>query len=299
MGFGLFAAEFKAEFGLSSTVIGFVSSLGFFGFLLGLLIAQAMLVRRGPTLPVLWGLSAASIGLALVATAPALPVLALGVFVAALSAGSVWTPFNDAVHRKVTGPDRSTALARISTGTSLGIVAAGGAALAMALAGIDWRTAWMVFAVMSALALIGNAFWLRGVGAEQTSQLKGAWREVLRASAVPLFAVAFVYGTTSAVFIAFAADHIQGAGGVPGVPVAATSALIFVLYGAFGLFGLLTARVEHAVGLTWLVRGLMLCGAVSVALAAMVSASLFPRRSAMPYSATTTSRMWRGMVTCP
>ncbi len=131
----------------------------------------------------------------------------------------------------------------------------------------------MIFALMSALALIGDAFWLRGVGAEQTGQLKGAWREVLRASAVPLFAVAYVYGTTSAIYIAFAADHMQGGGGVPGVPVAATSALIFVVYGAFGLFGPLTARIEDTIGLTWLVRGLMLSGAASVALAALGAGS--------------------------
>lgn len=125
---------------------------------------------------------------------------------------------------------------------------AGGAALVMALAGVSWQTSWLIFAFMSAVALIGNASWLRGVGAEQTGQLKRAWREVLKASAVPLFAVAFVDGMTSAIFIAFAADHMQGGGGVPGVPgvpVAATSALIFVLYWAFGLFGLPRGRLRY------------------------------------------------------
>lgn len=96
-------SEFKEEFELFGTTVGLVSSLGFFGFLLGLLISQAMLMRRSPTAPVLCGLSAATAGLALVAAAPSLSVLALGVFLASLSAGSVWTPFNDAVHRRGCG----------------------------------------------------------------------------------------------------------------------------------------------------------------------------------------------------
>ena len=101
MGFGLFVPEFRSEFALSSAVVGFVSGLGFFGFFLGLIIAQVLLIRRGPEAPVLSGLVAATSGMVLVALAPNLLVLAIGVFLAASSAGFAWTPFNDAVHRKV------------------------------------------------------------------------------------------------------------------------------------------------------------------------------------------------------
>ena len=269
MGFGLFVPQFRAEFAMSSATVGFVSSLGFLGFLLGLVIAQAMLMRRGPAAAVLSGLIAATVGLGLVAGAPGLPVLALGVFLAASSAGFAWTPFNDAVHRKVCALDRPTALSRISTGTSVGIAAAGLAALVMALTGLSWRVCWTVFAGMSAVALIANLAGLRGVGTDRAVPPAGVWRDVLRGAALPLFAVAFVYGTTSAVYIAFAADHMRGGGGVPGLPAGATPALIFIVYGVFGLAGLLTGRVKRAIGLPWLLRSLMLAGALSVALAAV------------------------------
>ena len=89
MGFGLFVPEFRSAFSMSSSAVGIVSSLGFLGFFIGLLIAQAMLVRRGPGLPVLAGLAAAGIGMAAVALAPNLGVLSLGVFLAASSAGLI------------------------------------------------------------------------------------------------------------------------------------------------------------------------------------------------------------------
>ncbi|MEY8841519.1 MFS transporter, partial [Cribrihabitans sp. XS_ASV171] len=123
-----------------------VSSLGFTGFLIGLLVAQWLLVRYGPKVPVLTGLSAATVGLGIVALAANVPVLAAGVFLAASSAGFAWTPFNDAVHRKVRNVDRPTALSEISTGTSLGIALAGFAALAMIHIGAGWRACWAVFA---------------------------------------------------------------------------------------------------------------------------------------------------------
>ena len=268
MGFGLFVPEFRAEFGMSSSAVGFVSSLGFLGFLLGLLVAQVMLMRFGPRAAVVSGLIAATVGFGLVAVTPGLPVLALGVFLAASSAGFAWTPFNDAVHRKVCALDRPTALSRISTGTSIGIVAAGVAALVMVLTGLSWRACWTVFAVMSAVALVANLTGLRGVGTDRAALPAGVWRDMLRRAALPLFAVAFVYGTSSAIYISFAADHMRD-GGVPGLPTEVTPALIFVVYGLFGLVGLTTGRVKRAIGLPWLLRGVMLAGALSALLASV------------------------------
>lgn len=161
MGFGLFVPEFRSAFSMSTTAVGFVSSLGFLGFFAGLLIAQALLTRRGPKAPVLSGMIAATAGMAIVALAPTATILAVGVFLAASSAGFAWTPFNDAVHRKVCDVNRPTALSQISTGTSIGVVGAGLAALVMVLTGLSWRVFWMVFAVAGAVALIANQAALR------------------------------------------------------------------------------------------------------------------------------------------
>ncbi|MFG6626731.1 MFS transporter [Sulfitobacter sp. 1A12056] len=249
-----------------------VSSIGFAGFFVGLLIAQFLLNRRGPEFPVLSGLIAATIGLGIVALAPNIPVLATGVLVAASSAGLAWTPFNDAVHRKVGEVDRPTVLSRISTGTSLGIAAAGAVALAMVLIGFNWGVCWGMFAGASALALIGNWAALRQVEKGQQVGPAPSWRDFMRREAVPLFAVAFIFGITSAIYISFAADHFAQKG-VPGMPKGAIPALVFIAYGVFGLAGLLTGRVRDLAGLIWLLRGLLAISAGSLVLAVWLAGS--------------------------
>ena len=269
MGFGLFVPEFRSAFAMSTSAVGFVASLGFLGFFLGLLIAQRLLTRRGPRSPVVSGLAAATVGLGIVALAPHLPVLAIGVFLATSSAGLAWTPFNDAIHRKVRFEDRPSALSVVSTGTGVGIALAGLASLVVVVGGLSWRLGWAFFAAASAVALLGNGVAFRGVDKARSDGPKEGWRELVHAAAIPLLAIGFVYGTTSAIYISFAADHMVTAGGVPGVPVAATPALVFICYGLFGLAGLLTGRVNAMIGLPLLLRLLMLASAVSVALVAI------------------------------
>lgn len=267
MGFGLFVPEFRAAFEMSSATVGYVSSLGFLGFFLGLLAAQAMLPRRGPSAPVLLGLGAAAAGMAAVAAAPNVPVLALGVFLATSSAGFTWTPFNDAVHRRVPEPARPAALSKVSTGTGVGIASAGLAALVVTLGGGSWRLAWAAFAVAAVVSFALNHAALRGI--ERAPGGPARWRALLDRAAIPLFVIAFAYGATSAIYLSFAADRLTAAGGVPGLPVAATPAVLFVCYGLVGLAGLLTNRVRDVVGLPPLVRLLMLAGAASTALVAL------------------------------
>jgi predicted MFS family arabinose efflux permease len=273
MGFGLFVPEFRSAFSMSTTAIGFVSSLGFLGFFLALLVAQALLTRRGPEAPVLAGLLAATLGMGIVAAAPNVLVLAAGVFLAATSAGFAWTPFNDAVHRKVWDQDRPTALSAVSTGTGIGIAAAGAAALVMVLTGLSWRICWTVFALAAALVLLVNWVALRPVGKSPERVPQGKWRDLLHPAARPLFVLAFVYGTTSAIYISFAADRVSEAGGLAGLPAAAAPAFVFIVYGLVGLTGLATDRVKARIGLPWLLRLLMAAGALSLALVAVTPAN--------------------------
>ena len=273
MGFGLFVPEFEATFSLSTSAVGFVSGFGFLGFFVALLIAQALLDRLGPEAPVLAGLGAATAGMGIVAVAPNPVVLAIGMFLAASSAGFAWTPFNDAVHRKVRDVNRPTALSAISTGTSVGIAAAGLAALGMVLTDLSWRLCWAFFAVASAIVLVANRAALRHVEKAPVDRPQQGWRDLLHVAAIPLFVTAFVYGTTSAIYISFAADHMLASGGVPGIPSGATPALVFICYGTCGFAGLLTGRVKDAIGLPWLLRLLMAAGALSVALVVLLPTS--------------------------
>jgi len=273
MGFGLFVPEFRSAFSLSTSAVGFISSFGFLGFFLGLLSAQTLLMRLGPRLPVLSGLLAATFGMTIVALATNTYILAIGVFLATSSAGFAWTPFNDAVHRTINDPQRPAALSAISTGTGVGIAVAGVAALALVLTDLSWRACWTLFAVASCAVLLGNRTALRGIGKAAHGRPPDAWKELLHFAALPLYAVAFAYGANSAVYISFAADHLVGAGGVPCLPTAAMPALLFICYGLFGLAALGTGRAKAALGLPMLLRLIMLAGAASVALLAVLPPS--------------------------
>ncbi|MEI4232917.1 MFS transporter [Roseovarius sp. D22-M7] len=274
MGFGLFLSQFRDDFALSTEVAGLISSLGFFGMLVGLVAAYATLALAGPRPPVLLGLGLATSGTALVSGATTVPVLTLGIVLAMTSAGFAWTPFNSIVSRRLLDETRPSALAIISTGTSLGIAAAGATAIAVSLIGLPWRIAWGAFGVASALALLANVVALREPsGPLGASTPQEPWGTLLHPAAMPLYAIALSFGITTAIYLSFAADRIAQAGGVPGMPAASAPAIMFVCYGIFGLLGLATGRLKGIVGLSALLRLLLLGSALSLSLVALVPTS--------------------------
>ena len=273
MGFGLYVPEFKSSFGLSTSTVGYISSGGFLGFFVALLVAQYLLNRRGPVWPVVTGLVAATLGLALVALAPNTVILAIGVSCAAASAGFAWTPFNDAVHRKVYDRDRPTALSAISTGTSVGIAAAGATLLLPVFTGLSWRYCWGFFTIAAFVTLLANWRALGKVEKSTEDGPDGGWRNLIQPRATALLAIALVFGVTSAIFISFAADHAREAMRGGSLPAVAMPALLFISYGVCGLAGLLTGRLRGRLGLPRLLRLLMLAGATSCGLLALVPGS--------------------------
>jgi|SRR6056297_3190294 len=270
MGFGLFLPEFRSAFGMTTGTAGLVSGLGFLGWLLGLLAAYAMTARFGPRRPVLFGLLAATAGMGLVAVAPGLPVLSAGIFLAMMSAGFSWSPFNNAVHSQVPDAARPAALSIVSTGTSLGVAAAGAIALGLGLSGVSWRIAWVVFATGGLLAALGNIAALRDVAGRPGPAANRPWGFLLRRAALPLYGVALSFGTTSGIFIAFAADRVEQAGGLPGIAPGTSPSIVFIGYGMLGLIGLATGRLKTMAGLAGLLRLLMLGSVLSLGLVALM-----------------------------
>lgn len=273
MGFGLFLPELRSEFAISTQAAGLISSLGFLGFLGGLLVSQFMTNRDGPRRSIICGLAAATMGMAIIAAAPNMPLLALGVLLAMSSAGFSWTPFNNAIHRKVETGSRPAALSLISTGTSLGIAIAGLAALLMSIGGVSWRLCWAMFAMASAGALLGNWVALRQVAGTPGPGPSQRWSLLLQGPAIPLLGIGLCFGATSSIYISFAADRIVEAGGVAGLSANASSGIVFICFGLFGLFGLLTGAVSARTGLPLLLRALLLACAVSLGLVAIAPSS--------------------------
>ncbi|MDO6670276.1 MFS transporter [Paracoccus sp. 1_MG-2023] len=268
MGFGLFLAQFKESFGISTTMAGLISGGGFAGFLLGLIGAYAATAWRGPRLPVIVGLAFATIGMIIVAMAPNAGILALGVILAMTSAGFGWSPYNNAVHQQVAEGLRPRSLSIVSTGTSLGAAMAGAVALALMLGGASWRIAWVAFAAAGLAALIGNLVAMRDV-AGNPGRGRTNWRAICVMPALPLYLTALSFGITTTIYISFATDRVAQAGGLAGLPDRGSPAVMFIIYGIAGLAALGTAAIKDRTGLALLVRGLLLVSALSLALIAL------------------------------
>jgi len=299
MGYGLFLPSFRAEFGLSTATAGLIASAGFLAFLLALL-ASALIGRLyGARVSVMTGGLAAAAGFAAVAAAGSAGLLAVGIALAATSAGLCWAPFNDAAERVVPEAGRATALSVVSTGTSFGVVAAAALAWAVSRGMLDWRGAWIGFAVggilLAAIARAGlppirapgqrprrtgdavtdivQAGLQAGRGAAATPRSAAATASLVRRAVIPLYVSALCFGMTNAIFLSFAADRVVAAGGLPGLPDTAASTVIFLGYGIFGVLGLATGRIEARIGLAPLLCGIFAAGALSLVLIALAPSS--------------------------
>ncbi|MCJ8519435.1 putative MFS family arabinose efflux permease [Pseudorhizobium tarimense] len=92
--------------------------------------------------------------LAFRAAAPGPAVFSLGIALASASEGFAWTPFNSMTEQAVPEQYQKRVLSVVSTGTTFGIILAGLLAMAIASAGLSWRTAWWAFAALAPIALI-------------------------------------------------------------------------------------------------------------------------------------------------
>ncbi len=258
-GFGLFVSTFRAEFGLTTATIGAISSGASVMYLVSLLSCGALTARYGPRLPVLLANLSAVAGLALIACAGNTPMLVTGVVIAAASSGMVWGPFADAVTTGVAPRLQDRALSVISSGTTFGLVVAGGLALwAADRPGGGWRAIWLVLMVLAAsVAVLAYRAMTNGAAAAPASD-HGRARFRPTADAIPMCLMSALYGAAGAVFFTFAVDMVRAEGlGVR------WSALMWLLVGIGGVSGVATGAAVARMGLAVSLR---------VALAALAAA---------------------------
>ncbi len=273
MGFGLFLPAFRDDFALSTSLAGMVASGGFAAFLGALPLAAWLDHRFSARTPIVIGAMCAAAGFLLVAAAQGAAMLAAGVALAGASAGFCWSPFNDAAERIVPARARPSALSAVSTGTTLGVAAAGGLALVVTFGLLPWRAAWAGFAGVAGIAALVSIYGVR-TGRDRSVVATGEARPtVLRADTAPLYAAALLFGATNAAYLSFAADRVVGAGGLSGLPDQAASAAIFISYGAFGLLGLATGWMEGRLGLARLLALVFAAFSGSMALVALAPGS--------------------------
>jgi predicted MFS family arabinose efflux permease len=276
MGFGLFLPTFREAFVLSTTQAGLIASLGFLAFLVALPLTAWLGGRIGPRVPIMVGALSATAGFAAVATASDSTGLAAGIALAGASAGFCWAPFNDAAERVVPDEARPGALSVVSTGTTVGVAAAGALFLSVAFGAFDWRLAWGVFALVGIVAAI--TAW-RGVpGGRAPACRPGASGKpaLFRREVRPLYGAAVCFGASNAVYLSFAADHVVAAGGLAGLPDRAAAAVIFLGYGICGIVGLATGRMEARLGVVALLGAIFAAFATSLVLIALAPGAWGP-----------------------
>jgi predicted MFS family arabinose efflux permease len=220
-GYGLFVPVFREEFGLSTETVGLVSSAGYAAYLPAMAVTGFLSGRVGPRLPVVAGAVCAGVGMLLIATARGPLPLVAGVLLAGTSPALCVAPFADAVAMLVREERRDRVLSAVSTGTTLGLAAAGPVVLLTAMGGSTddpgWRYAWAAFAAAALLVAFWNARLLpnepyRGAtaGAEGGERIGVGW--FLRRGSAPLLGQAFVYGLTGAFYYTYAVDLVRQSG---------------------------------------------------------------------------------------
>ena len=277
--YGLFLPEMREAFGLSPSLLGAIGAGSYLAYCVAVIVSLVYTSRTGPRRMAVAAGTAAVVGMAVVAAAPAAWVLALGILVAGGSSGLVSPPMGEAVARSIRKGVQDRANALINSGTSVGVALSGPAALL--LAG-EWRLAWAAFALVGLAVLAWNAAAMprealadrdgdddgaeAGDGSGRThlsfSYLVGARA---RPRSVPLFVAALGLGFASAVYWTFSRDLVVQAGGLGQTG----STLFWTVIGVSGLAGGAAGDLVGRFGLTAVLRGSLVSMAGSMALLAL------------------------------
>lgn len=264
--YGLFLPELREAFDLDDSVLGLIGAGSYAGYCVAIVVSLVFSARAGARSMVVAAGAVAVLGLALVAGAPGAWVLAAGVLVAGLSSGLVSPPMGEAVARAVAPGRQDRANALINSGTSVGVVLSGPAAL---VAAEEWRLAWAAFAAIGLVVLAWNAKVMPG--RETRSPLEGAGEEgvprlslrwLIGQRSAPLFVAAAGTGLASAAYWTFSREFVVRAGGLD----QAASTVFWVVLGVCGIVGGAAGDIVSRFGLAGALRCSLLVMAAAIGL---------------------------------
>jgi predicted MFS family arabinose efflux permease len=265
-GYGLLLPEMRADLGMSASAAGLVSSATYASYLVANVLVVQLASRWGARVAVAAAAGSATIGMALIAVADSVALLAVGVLVAGAAAGLAFPPYADIVDQQVDPSRRDLVWSTISSGTGWGVALAGPIAI---LAGDQWRLAWGGFVV---LAVVTGVVATRLAPAHTADalrrpQLSPSWFFCPRSG--PLLISAVMVGAGSSVWWAFSVDAMQSAG------LGTTPArVVYAVCGAAMLLGSVSGLAFARVGLRAGYLGAVVLLAGSLALLAAATADL-------------------------
>lgn len=276
-GYGLLLPEMRTALHLGPGAAGLISSGTYLSYLVANVAVVGVTNRWGVRVAI--GLAAAlgAAGMAVVASANTVPLLAIGVLVAGAASGFAFPPYADLVATTMDPRRRDLAWSTISCGTGWGVAVAGPIAIG---AGDRWRAAWLVFvAVAVGTGILAVRAAPRRSAGERLRRPQLSWTWFFCPRSRPLLMSAVLVGAGSAVWWAFSVDALRDAG------IAATPAR--VVYAVCGVAGILASgsgaifarsglRAGYLVACTLLAASLAVLGMAAGHLAAaFVAAVLF------------------------
>lgn len=266
--YGLFLPELREAFDLGASVLGLIGSGSYAGYCVAIVVSSVFAARVGPRFMVMATGTVAVAGMALVAAAPTAWVLAAGVLIAGSSSGLVSPPMGDAVAKVIAYDKQDRANTLINSGTSVGVILSGPAAL---VAAGQWRVAWAAFAAIGLAVLAWNAAIMPG--RERSSLTDSSEADVPRLSprwlvgprSLSLFAAAVGTGLASAAYWTFSRELVVQAGALG----QAGSTAFWMVVGASGLAGGAAGDLVARLRLTRALRSSLLAMAVAIGLLAV------------------------------
>lgn len=273
-GYGLFVPAFREEFGLSTEVVGYISSGAYAAYLLAMVLTGFLVGRVGPRFPVVIGAVAAGAGMLLISFSWGIVPLAVGAALAGASSGFCWAPFSDAVAMLVDKERRNRVLSVISTGTTFGLTVAGPVVILVYRVGGDsgWRYALALFAV----AAFGSALWnlkllpnkpYLASGMRTREKLGIGW--FLGRKSAPLLGQAFCYGLIAAFYYTYAVDLVRRSGFSE-----EWGPILWSLVGVSGITGVLSGDAASRFGLRRCLVACLLVLGVSIGVLGISSGSV-------------------------
>jgi predicted MFS family arabinose efflux permease len=254
--YGLFVPAFTAEFGLGAAAAGAIASCSYAAYCVAVVAATLATVRWGPRAVATAAGLAAVLGTGLIAVAPNVPVLAVGVVVAGSSTGLASPPLADAVARWVHADRADRVQTVVNAGTGVGVAVSG--PIALVLSG-SWRLAWAAFCAIAVLVTVWAAATVPGGAAPRPSadDGRGPW---WRPGTGRLLLAAAALGVGSCAVWVFGRDLVVAAG-----VSAAASTLMWIVLGVAGVAGAFTGDLVARTGpaRVWFAGMLLLAAATA------------------------------------
>ncbi len=239
--YGLFAPVFTDTFGLTPTLTGVIGAGSYVGYCAAI-IASLLLTRRlGARRVAVAAGVVATVGISIVAMATSPWVLAVGVLVAGCSTGIASPPLAAAVAEFVPSSAADRAQTVVNGGTGIGVLLSAPIALLL----LDqWRVAWAVYAMVSALVTIGV---ILAVPKSSSRPAKAEVEQTSHPGTLGLLAASLLIGIGSVAVWTFGRDLITTAGGADST----RSSLMWIVLGAAGIVGAFAGDAVDRIGLRW------------------------------------------------